>query len=764
MATLPDATALGEQSLPVPQSSGVVAQYQPPNWRQTGMAGQYVSEGGRDIDRAAQEMMSANAQQDSIVAQSAANALEQARIKQQFDPKTGWANAKEGRAVGQQFIDENTANFTDTQQQIRDSLTNDFQKKVFDQHAQQQMARFQSAIYSHQAQETEKFNDATANGNVTSALQTASLDPASGTSIDRSGNLVDRNVPAMMSAAQIEGTIDDMGKRKGWPAVVTDNAKRTALSALYSARIQALNDGVPGAVQASPYLAEKLFESTQGQMDEKTRLFLGNQVLKSVKGVQARDTAQAIVSGHPPTAPLDLTPAVTGKPLQAVVETLESGGRDFGPDGKILTSDKGAQGSMQVMPATASNPGYGVRPAADDSPGELARVGRDYLGAMSARFEEPALVLAAYNAGPGRVDGWIKQFGDPRSGAISPADWAAKIPLAETKNYVTAGLAKLGTQPQTASTLKVDLYSRAEQARAIAEQQYPGDTAYADSVVSRVLNYGNMVIADQRAKEQGAHEALVNGMIGTKPDGSDAPQTIDALLADPQQKANWDQATPEVKKAIQDRFAAMDKKSANVLTKDGMSTYYALLGKAGTDPEGFTKEDLSSHFGEIPDHLLLGLMQAQKSINAKDAATQAKGEQWTKARSVVDDMLKPIGLGQTAKPNSANAKTTEQFYGRLQEAMQDFHDQNGKWPQQQDLRKMAGGLLMQGKESGGTLWDSSKRSFETDPGKFYVPLPAARTGEYSGAVDRFSRSMGRKPATESELQRWYSVYRQAGGQ
>jgi peptidoglycan lytic transglycosylase len=46
------------------------------------------------------------------------------------------------------------------------------------------------------------------------------------------------------------------------------------------------------------------------------------------------------------------------------------------------------------------------------------------------------LTFAGYNAGMGRVKQWIAAYGDPRNPGVDPVDWAERIPLAETRNYV----------------------------------------------------------------------------------------------------------------------------------------------------------------------------------------------------------------------------------------------------------------------------------------------------------------------------------------
>lgn len=70
-------------------------------------------------------------------------------------------------------------------------------------------------------------------------------------------------------------------------------------------------------------------------------------------------------------------------------------------------SSAGAQGTMQVMPTTQTDPGYGVTPAKDNSPAELERVGNDYLGAMGQHFGNPVYQLVANNWGPGNAQKWI---------------------------------------------------------------------------------------------------------------------------------------------------------------------------------------------------------------------------------------------------------------------------------------------------------------------------------------------------------------------
>lgn len=105
-------------------------------------------------------------------------------------------------------------------------------------------------------------------------------------------------------------------------------------------------------------------------------------------------------------------------------------------------SPAGARGLMQLLPATAKHVAEknGLPYQAGfltANPDMNIRLGSLYLKQMVDRFDGSyPLALAAYNAGPGRVDRWVKQFGDPRRGEIDLVDWIERIPYTETRNYV----------------------------------------------------------------------------------------------------------------------------------------------------------------------------------------------------------------------------------------------------------------------------------------------------------------------------------------
>ena len=109
-------------------------------------------------------------------------------------------------------------------------------------------------------------------------------------------------------------------------------------------------------------------------------------------------------------------------------------------------SPTGARGLMQLMPGTAATVAHQIGITATPvalvfEPEQNMRLGTAYLRELLDRYDNSLpLALAAYNAGPGRVDQWLAQNGDPRvgppAGRIDMIDWIELIPFEETRNYV----------------------------------------------------------------------------------------------------------------------------------------------------------------------------------------------------------------------------------------------------------------------------------------------------------------------------------------
>ena len=98
-------------------------------------------------------------------------------------------------------------------------------------------------------------------------------------------------------------------------------------------------------------------------------------------------------------------------------------------------SNVGALGLMQLMPATGLEEAElleieGVTEDRLTEPALNIRLGCNYLRKLLDEFGTESVALAAYNAGPGRVRQWLKEYGKKEDGSI------LYIPYPETNKYV----------------------------------------------------------------------------------------------------------------------------------------------------------------------------------------------------------------------------------------------------------------------------------------------------------------------------------------
>jgi hypothetical protein len=213
-----------------------------------------------------------------------------------------------------------------------------------------------------------------------------------------------------------------------------------------------------------------------------------------------------------PAAPTAVAPTYN-RMLQA-----ESGNRDYDEQGRPITSPKGAMFAGQVMPATAAAPGYGIKPAASQTPEEYNRVGREYYQALLKQFGgDEQKAAAAYNAGPGR----IQQNLEANQGQLN----VAQLPK-ETQGYlgkifkgvgnVVEGMipsAQAGTLPQRAVAPQAAPVAPVAPATRTAINPETGET-YQQMIPSAGVATTSTAVAPispEQAAQQPAPEAYTGG-------------------------------------------------------------------------------------------------------------------------------------------------------------------------------------------------------------------------------------------------------------
>lgn len=154
---------------------------------------------------------------------------------------------------------------------------------------------------------------------------------------------------------------------------------------------------------------------------------MANQEVKTQTVKTYADGTQEVVNKQQIPAPVS-PDQVFNRQIQ-----VESGGQHYAPNGQILTSPAGAVGVAQIMPSTAANPGFGIKPITPDElatpEGNQAFGLRYKQGMLDAFGGDQEKATAAYNAGPGRVQQAVA------TAAQQGGSWKDYLPK-ETQNYL----------------------------------------------------------------------------------------------------------------------------------------------------------------------------------------------------------------------------------------------------------------------------------------------------------------------------------------
>lgn len=337
-----------------------------------------------------------------------------------YDPTGGYKTLKGNAALerpdGMPLEQEYGDMLNSTISELSGSLGNDAQRRAFQLQANDLATQFSAGLQQHKVTEYHDYALSTQDGTIKLGIEAAKQGWSN-------PDQIKANLDSVKAAIVRTGTL------KGWSGSET--------MAQMKAMVSTAHEGVIAAAlqNQNPSYAQQYLAANKGEMTADSILKVTGLVNHDMDGRVALDAvrgATTALGGQ--IAPTDMDRLTT------IVRGMESQGAERNADGSILTSPKGAQGSMQVMPGTSKDPGYGVTPAKDGSDAERARVGRDYLAAMVKQYGNPQQAMAAYNAGPGRLDEAVEKA----KKAGTPDAWLSMMPK-ETQDYVSKGMAKLGS-------------------------------------------------------------------------------------------------------------------------------------------------------------------------------------------------------------------------------------------------------------------------------------------------------------------------------
>lgn len=476
---------------------------------------------------------------------------------------------------------------------------------------------------------------------------------------------------------------------------------------------KAVSDAYDAVVQAKassdPATAKRFYDLHRDQIEPTTQIKLDKMLEAPLLDQFADEQSDAIrgMGGfNPNPSAADLVAAVTGQ------ETAGHNG---------LRSPKGALGVMQVMPGTAKDIckelGISFDPAKlRNDPAYCTKIGTAYLSKMLQRYGGNAtLALAAYNAGPGRVDEWVDNIGDPRKGEITDAQFAQRIPIEETRNYVPGVLRRLGAGGSKNAPQQNDLNSQLAQVDTIAAAQ--GWTQKQIGEVKQQVIQKDAL--DQRLLAQGQKDAEDQAWNLVMPINGQA-------ITDPTKvpPALWAKMSPEGQRSIR---AVIKQNAKGEDPAPNPDLYYKLSTVAAANPKAFATMDLRPYAAQLPKsdwEQFNTLQRGAITQGERDPKLVAYSRLWGLSKDAFENA--GFTTGAKAKPEDRAAQVT--FMNKLVNEASSWQETHGKAPTDDDLIGIRDKLLLNVDQvSPGRLWGQRRTTvplFQAQ-GQIQVPIPNA---------------------------------------
>jgi hypothetical protein len=330
-------------------------------------------------------------------------------------------------------------------------------------------------------------------------------------------------------------------------------------------------------------------------------------------------------------------------------------------------SPAGAQGVMQLMPGTARE--LGVKDPLNAQ--QNIEGGVKYLAQLSRMFDDPKLIAAAYNAGPGNVR---KYNGVP--------------PFAETRNYVQ-GLAQGGQVPGYADGVYVDPMGNPVPGE---EPDYsdnnPGQ-AFKNMTMGMGFNTNAELLRKQeeKKKKEAEKKAATTKVDMVNPD--------EAAIAAEKANRYTPPAEPKEEATVNPMgdyigdYANMlrEQRAENAKNKE-QNKYLALL-QAGLGIMGGTSRYAGTNIGQGASQGVAAYMAGQKQAAADDRALMSGQLGLTRADLYQKMHLEDIKQKALANKNMVEYRNAQTAINELNARVNQMKAQTGQQRLQQDFNLKA---------------------------------------------------------------------------
>lgn len=264
------------------------------------------------------------------------------------------------------------------------------------------------------------------------------------------------------------------------------------------------------------------------------------------------------------------------------------------------------------------------------------------------------------------------------------------------------------------------------------------DPLLPDFVEQRVIADYNRSKAITRDADQRAEQTVQGALLQGNKEGI-LPKSVDELkLVSPDASTAWDSLKPTTQRKYMAQMAQNAKGETVAWTDDGLRNYQSIKGQAVADPVEFLNRDIVAE-KNLPNSAKRELINLQSRLTQQSTSDPRVG----RALQLLGPDLQAAGITKTG-----DKEGYYQFVGAMQDALDDFHQNNKKTPSYDDIKKIGSRLMQEQVTSKGWLWDSKSPLYST---------PVPEEDEKRIRESPFWQQKGITTVRPDQVQRYYAA-------